>query len=145
MFTKISPNNDAEAIATDDRLIKSLQHLHFTIPSLTILALLFMFIRRNTGRHRCSIGPILILDLPLLRDYVLEVLQFELEQEEDGHGGLWLPQVVQHLEKEEERLHLQEGFNVLYMLQKMCQEAQTATELLSLIAHSSAVVQEHCI
>jgi hypothetical protein len=87
----------------------------------------------------------LLFNLLLLRGYVLKVEEFDFKQENDRHGRLTLPQVVKHLKQQEESLHLEEGFNVLQVLEDVVDVAKALAELLRLIAHGSAIVKQNSV
>lgn len=53
----------------------------------------------SSGLRRYCILHVLILDLSLLHDYVLEVLQFELQQVQDWGRWLGLAEVIQYLQQ----------------------------------------------
>ena len=76
---------------------------------------------------------------------MLEILQFDFEQIDDWLGWLWLPQVVQHLEQQEQSLDLQEGFNMLEILEQLVDVAHANPVLLDLVSHCSAVVKQHSV
>lgn len=94
MLAQIGANNDAEAVATNHCLVQAFKNRHVSIPSCAVLCFFIVRVRLGSGRRRHIVCEIMVFDLSFLRDHVLEVLQFKLQQIKNGHGWLRLPEIV---------------------------------------------------